>query len=123
MKAARQIEAVELMIAGDSFTEAHASALLKATEPEQRSDFVAKKPKKAHVPIECIVKLEKEMDKVQSQYQSAEESYGSDLLQLTAARGYIRKLLHNEKVKQFIEEQEVETLSQLNLILENEATI
>ncbi len=120
MKAARQVEAVELMIAGDSFTESHASALLKATKPEQRSDFAPKNTTKQQVPIERIVKLEKEMDKVQAQYQSAEESYGSDLLQLTAARGYLRKLLQNENVMQFMVEHEAETLSQLNLVLENE---
>lgn len=51
----------------------------------QRSDFVTKKPKKEQVRIERIVELEKEMDKAQAQYQFAEESYGSDLLQLTAA--------------------------------------
>ncbi len=122
MKAVRQIEAVELMIAGDSFTEAHAAALLKATKPEQRSDYVAKKTKNERVPIERIVKLEKEMDKVQGQYQSAEESYGSDLLQLTAARGYIRKLLSNQKVNQFLVDHEAEILSQLGLVLENEAS-
>ena len=38
MKSARQIEAVELMIAANSITAAHADALLKATPPEQRSD-------------------------------------------------------------------------------------
>ncbi|WP_262694134.1 plasmid partitioning protein RepB C-terminal domain-containing protein [Kordiimonas aquimaris] len=123
MKAARQVEAVELMIAGNSFTEAHASALLKATKPEQRSDYMAKKPKKEQVPLERIVKLEKEMDKVQAQYQSAEESYGSDLLQLTAARGYIKKLLHNETVKQFLTDHEAEILIQLNKVVSNEFTI
>ena len=38
MKAARQIEAVELMIAANTITAAHADALLKATPPEQRAD-------------------------------------------------------------------------------------
>ena len=119
MKAARQVEAVELMIAGDSFTEAHAGALLKATKPEQRTDYGHKKPKGKQIPLERIVKLEKEMDKLQSQYQSAEESYGSDLLQLTAARGYIQNLLQNEKIKQFLMDHESEILVQLNSLLKN----
>ena len=38
MKAARQIEAVELMIAANSITAAHAAALLKATPPAHRTD-------------------------------------------------------------------------------------
>jgi len=39
MKAARQVEAVELMVASNTITVAHADALLKATPPEQRTDF------------------------------------------------------------------------------------
>jgi len=41
MKAARQVEAVELMIASNTITVAHAEALLKATPPEQRTDVKA----------------------------------------------------------------------------------
>lgn len=47
MKAARQIEAVELMIAANTITAAHADALLKATPPEQRTDYT---PPKAEEP-------------------------------------------------------------------------
>ncbi|MBL4836416.1 MAG: hypothetical protein JKY34_02465 [Kordiimonadaceae bacterium] len=39
MKAARQVEALELTVASNSVPEAHASALLKATRPEQRTNF------------------------------------------------------------------------------------
>ncbi len=38
MKATRQVEAVELMIASDTITVAHADALLKAAQPEQCTD-------------------------------------------------------------------------------------
>ena len=62
MKAARQIEAVELMIAGNSLTAAHADALLKAAPPEQRSDVAPPKPEKPRGdPLEQIVRLEREM--------------------------------------------------------------
>jgi hypothetical protein len=44
MKAARQVEAVELMIAADKITGPHAEALLKATPPEQRTDTAPSKP-------------------------------------------------------------------------------
>jgi hypothetical protein len=40
-------------------------------------------------PIEQIVKLEKEMSQVQTQYKDAEENYGSDLLNLVVAKGYV----------------------------------
>jgi hypothetical protein len=38
MKAARQVKAVDLMIASNTITVAHTEALLKATPPEQRAD-------------------------------------------------------------------------------------
>ncbi len=39
MIAARQVQAVELMVSINTITVAHADALLKATSPEQRTDF------------------------------------------------------------------------------------
>ncbi len=93
MKAARQVEAVELMIASNTITRAHAEALLKATPPEQRTDVKPSEKANKTAPIEQIVKLEREMSQVQTRYQGAEQNYGSDLLNLTAAKGYLTKLL------------------------------
>ena len=67
MKAARQVEAVELMVSSNTITVAHAEALLKATPPEQRADIKPAERDKTS-PIEQIVKLEKEMSQVQTQY-------------------------------------------------------
>ena len=75
MKAALQIEAVELMIAANSITAAHADALLKATRPEQRTDYKAPKPEELKCgPVEQIVKLEHEMTHVQDKYKDAEKA-------------------------------------------------
>jgi len=59
MKAARQVEAVELMIASNTITVAHAEALLKATPPEQRSDVKPAERGKKTAPIEQIERLGK----------------------------------------------------------------
>jgi hypothetical protein len=67
MKAARQVEAVELMAASNTITVVHADALLKATPPGQRTDFKPTECDRQLVPIEQIVKLEKEMSQVQTQ--------------------------------------------------------
>ena len=60
MKPARQVEAVELMVASGTISVAHADALLKATPPEQRCDKRASTRAK-EPPMEQIAKLEKEM--------------------------------------------------------------
>jgi hypothetical protein len=117
MKAARQVEAVELMVASNTITVAHADALLKATPLEQRTDFKPTERDKQLAPIEQIVKLEKEMSQVQTQYKDAEENYGSDLLNLVVAKGYLTKLLGNDAVKSYITRHEPEILEHFELVV------
>ncbi len=87
------------MIASTTTTVAHAEALLKATPPGQRTDVKPAEREKKTAPIEQSEKLEKEMSQVQESYALAEENYGSDLLNLVVAKGYLTKLLDNEAVK------------------------
>jgi len=117
MKAARQVEAVDLMVTSNTITVAHAEALLKATPPEQRTDFKPAEREKKTAPIEQIVMLEKEMSQVQTQYKDAEQNYGSDLLNLVVAKGYLTKLVGNDAVKSFIFRHEPEILEQFELVV------
>jgi len=72
MKAARQIEAVELMVTANTITAAHADALVKATPPEQRTDYKPPHPEQPKGdPLEQIVKLECEICQVQEKYKHA----------------------------------------------------
>jgi len=116
MKPARQVEAVELMVASGTISVAHADALLKATPPEQRCDKRASTRAK-EPPMEQIAKLEKEMSQVHTLYRDAENHYGSDLLNLVLAKGYLAKLLGNEAVKTFIDRQEPEILEHFELVV------
>jgi len=118
MKSARQIEAVELMIAANSITTAHADALLKATPPEQRSDVTPPKPEEPKGdPLEQIVRLEKEMSQVQVKYKDAEENYGSELLNLVVAKGYLTRLVSNAAVKSYIGRHTPEILEHFELVV------
>src|SRR6056297_235 len=118
MKAARQIEAVELMIAANTITGAHADALLKATPPEQRTDY--KPPKREEPkgdPLEQIVKLEREMTQVQEKYKDAKKSYCSELLNLVVAKGYLTKLAGNVAVRSWLDRNTPEILEQFDLVI------
>ena len=118
MKAGRQIEAVELMIAANTITAAHADALLKATPPEQRTDYKPSQPDQPKGdPLEKIVKLEREMSQVQEKYKHAEENYGSELLNLVVAKGYLKKLMENEAVRSYVGRHAPEILEQFELVL------
>ena len=115
MKGARQVEAIELMVSSNTITVAHAEALLKATPPELRTD-VRPLERDRSSSIEQLVKLEKEMSQVQTQYKDAEQNYGSDLLNLVVAKGYLTKLLVNDAVKSYIHRHEPEILEQFELV-------
>jgi hypothetical protein len=118
MKAARQIEAVELMIAANTITAAHADALLKATPLEQRTDYKPPQPEQPKGdPLEQIVKLEREMSQVQEKYKHAEENYGSELLNLVVAKGYLKKLMENGAVRSYVARHASEILEQFDLVL------
>ena len=49
-------------------------------------------------------------------YKDAESNYGSELLNLVVAKGYLPKLLANAAVKSYIERREPEILSHLELV-------
>lgn len=118
MKAARQVEAVELMIAADKITAPHAEALLKATPPEQRTDYLAPKQDVPQGdPLEKIVKLEKEMNQVQTKYKDAEANYGTDLLNLVVAKGYLSKLISNPSVQAYLQNHHSEIIDTFQLVV------
>ncbi len=57
------------------------------------------------------------MSQVHTQYKDAEQHYGSDLLNLVLAKGFIAKLLTNEAVKNFISQNEPEILDHFERVV------
>ena len=51
------------------------------------------------------------------EYKDAEENYGSDLLNLVVAKGYLTKLLGNDAVKSYITRHEPEILEHFELVV------
>ena len=64
-----------------------------------------------------IVKLEKEISQVLTQYSDAEQNHGSDLLNLLVARGCMTKLPSNEADNSYIPWHEPDMLAQFNLVV------
>jgi hypothetical protein len=65
---------------------------------------------------EDIARLEAEMESLEHDLKAVEESYGDDVLNLTCARGYIKKLLDNAKVVRFLNGNYRDIFSQLETI-------
>jgi len=97
----RQIEIAELMVSANNFTSGYAEALVLGTPKEQLAQPQKPKVKEGLTPEE-IGKMEQEMETLERDLKSVEESYGENMLNLTCARGFIKKLLDNAKVVRFL---------------------
>jgi hypothetical protein len=51
---------------------------------------------------EEVAKLEEEMETLERDLKGVERNYGDNMLNLTLARGYVKKLLDNAKVVRFL---------------------
>src|SRR3984957_1612057 len=97
----RQIEISELMVSANNFTAGYAEALVLGTPKDQLSQ--PDKPKtKQGLSAEEIGKMEQEMESLEHDLKAVEESYGENMLNLTLARGYVKKLIDNAKVVRFL---------------------
>jgi hypothetical protein len=116
MKPARQVECAELMLAANTLTITYARALLMATPVEFLvSDKKPTPPR--HITHEQICRMEREMSNLQDQYRSAERSFGEDTLNLVLAQGYLRRLVENEQVRQYLHTHYAEVLKEFESIV------
>lgn len=103
MTAVRQIEAADLMIGQNNFSVMFARALRAATSENQL--VATRKGKGGGTPTpsgQQIARMERELAALQTQVKSVEETYGIDNLHLTVARGYIAKLLANNRIVRWL---------------------
>ncbi len=114
----RQIEAAELMIAMNKFTGSYARALLAATAKDQlvKPDI----PKLKGLSDEQIALMEREASHLEREFKIAEQSYGTDHLDLVLAKGYLAKLLRNSRITRFLNSNHQEILSEIRIIADLE---
>ena len=117
MKPTRQVECIELMIAANNVTVPYAEALLVAT-PAARLVAGKKPPKLTGVSHEQMVKMEREMSNLQTQYKLVEQTYGQDVLNLVLAKGYLARLLENGSVARYLRDRQPDLLSEFEAIVE-----
>jgi hypothetical protein len=116
MKPLRQIEVAELMIAANRLTVTYAKALLAATPKEQLAE--PEKPKSiSGVSAEAIARMEQEMDHLQRDYRLVEDGYGTTMLNLVVAKGYVGRLLANDEVARYLERNHLDMKRELEGII------
>jgi hypothetical protein len=111
----RQIEIAELMVSANNFTKGYAEALVFATPKDQLLNPAEPKRKKG-MTREQIAKIESEMETIERDLKAVEGAYGENMLNLTVARAYIKRLLENPNVARFLKRTHQEILTEFESI-------
>lgn len=101
VKPIRQIEMAEMMKTFNNFTSGYAKCLVAATSEELLID--AKKSKHAYgLSLEDLTRIEREMESLNQDFKSIEETHGKTVLDLTVVLSYLKKLLENSRVSRYL---------------------
>jgi hypothetical protein len=117
MKPVRQIEAAEHMVAGGTYTVPFAKALLTVTKPEMLECHGASSKKLHATSTAARSMLEDENEFLLRDLKTVEESYGTDVLTLTVACGYLERLLKNPKIERYLTRNDADILQTLQTLL------
>ncbi|KAB2891387.1 MAG: RepB plasmid partition [Desulfobulbaceae bacterium] len=102
MKPPRQVRVAMLMNDQNRFSFLYAKSLLEGTPVDQLEESVAKK-RISPSALEKRIRLEEENISLGEDVRSLKESYGTDMLNLTLLQAYLKRLLKNEKVANYLE--------------------
>ena len=117
MKQVRQIEAAMLMCDSGVYSLSYARAILAATPRDQLID--PEKPKNIKgLSEEQMARMESEMASLQREYRLIEENYGTDVLNLTLAKGYLGTLIGNARIVRYLAQHHPEMLREFQKITE-----
>lgn len=122
MRPLRQIEAAELMINANNFAVSYASAILTATPQTGLVDPQTPKRLKG-MTAEAIARMERELARLQESITSIQDNYGQDHLHLTVAKGYLGKLVGNERIARYLAQHQPEVLGEFRKIADMASTL
>src|SRR3977135_2070356 len=107
MNPLRQVEAAEFLINANNFSISYASAILAGTPQSQL--VTPQTPKRLKgMTAEAISRMERELSRLQEAISSIQDTYVQDHLHLTVVKGYLRKLLTNDRVARYLEQHQPE---------------
>jgi hypothetical protein len=118
----RQIEAAELLINANNYSIGYASAILAGTPQAQLVSTTAPR-RMMGMTAEALARMESELAKLQQAITGIQDSYGQDHLHLTVVKGYLAKLIGNQRVVRYLEKHQPEFLSEFKSIVQMTSTI
>ncbi len=117
----RQIEAAELMVAMNKYSITYAKSLVAATPQDQLANIPKSKAVKGLTEGQMAL-MERESTNLERQFKMAENSYGTDHLDLVLAKGFLAKVLSNARVVRYLAQHHSEILSEFQKITEIESS-
>ena len=117
VKPMRQIEMADLMVVAATYTAGYAEALVARTPPHERvdADQCARRPP---AKPEDLLRMEAEVQAAERDVLRLDESYGRDVVNLTLARGYVKKLIDNARVVRHLASKYPDLLTEFQRIAE-----
>ena len=116
----RQVEMAELMLSAHNFSLPFCRGLLLATRKELLVESAQKQAKPGTTPdYVALVKMQEELETLQRDLQGYEDTYGQNFLNLVVARGYLAKLLGNERVSRLLGERYPEIATAMQHIVDS----
>jgi hypothetical protein len=112
LKAMRQIEVAELLVATGNYSVPYVKALLAATHPDMLVEPDKHKVVEGLTP-EQVTKMEREMEALQRDLKFVEESHGNQVLNLVLARGYLAKLFANARIVRYLSQHHADVFREL----------
>lgn len=118
----RQIEAAEIMVAMNRFTISYVKSLVAAT---LASHLVAgRKPRSTRgLSGEQLALMERESGNLDRQLKMAEQTYGTDHLDLVLVKGYLARLLGDAKIVRYLAQWHPEILAEFQKIADLETPV
>jgi hypothetical protein len=117
VKAVRQIEMAELMVSSGTYTKGYADALVLMTPPDLLVAPEASKKENGSRPDD-LARMSNEITSLEKDFAVLDDSYGRNVVDLTLARGYLKKLLDNGKVVRFLAQRYSEILAEFQRIVD-----
>ncbi|MGD9738427.1 MAG: plasmid partitioning protein RepB C-terminal domain-containing protein [Parvibaculaceae bacterium] len=115
MEPLRQIEAAELMVAMGTYAVTYAKSLVAATPRDQLVDAYRDKKVKG-LTEDQVALMERESLNLEREFKLAEQSYGADNLDLVVAKGFLGRLLANDRVVRYLGQHHQELLTEFQKI-------
>lgn len=118
VKPMRQIEIAEVMVAANNYKASYVKLLLAGTQPDQLVE-PEHPPEVRQLNPDDLARIEREVNGLGRELKLREDTYGKNMLTLSMAITYLRRLLGNAALSRYLTQHHADVLGQLRMIAES----